>query len=159
MPIPPFEPSSSGVLPPGDWPATVDEIEDRFGKEGIKRQRLFGNVQMFIEALWANGVTEIWIGGSFVTDKRRPDDADMLFAAPAGSDPDSWGKYSGLPTYRTWIEKNHGIDFWRMPAYQRRLGRLVTIHDYFSEKNGVKRGLLKVIPRNQTRGGGQHDSQ
>src|SRR3954463_443452 len=117
MPIPSFN-QSSGALPPGDWPATLDEVEGRYGTAGIKRQRLFTELRAFVEALWALGVTEIWIGGSFVTDKKRPGDVDMIFAAPPGSDPDSWGKYSGLPTYRQWIKDHHGIDFWRMPAYQ-----------------------------------------
>ena len=93
--IPAFDPDT-GALPPGDYWATVEEIGDRFGFTPRRRWLLKG-MRAAVEAFWAAGIQEIYIDGSFCTEKPDPGDVDgywvglsptkayMIASIPTGS--------------------------------------------------------------------------
>src|SRR5205823_1681034 len=87
MVLPPF--TSDGLLPPGDYPLTIDELRASYliSGEGVGvpewdvpwRARLANNLGLFTGQLWQVDVERIFVDGSFVTDKPRPGDIDVYF--------------------------------------------------------------------------------
>jgi len=85
--LPPFDPS--GLLPPGDYEMTLEELKDSMLVEGPDegypdwdsrwRLRLVENLEILVGQLWEIGVTEIFVDGSFVEDKDHPNDIDGYF--------------------------------------------------------------------------------
>ena len=64
--IPPFD--DSGFLPPGVHPATLKEIEARFGRESELRRVQMESVRWMVDLAIRAGVQRIVLNGSFVTD-------------------------------------------------------------------------------------------
>ena len=79
--IPAFD-RSTGALPPGNYPATLEEmIRKRFGFTPRRRWLLKG-IRAAVEAFWAAGIREIYIDGSFCTEKPDPGDVDGYWVEP-----------------------------------------------------------------------------
>jgi hypothetical protein len=72
--IPAFDPIT-GALPPGDHKATLKEINRRFGFTPRRRWLLKG-LRTSVEAFWKAGIDEIFIDGSFCSQKPDPGDID-----------------------------------------------------------------------------------
>jgi len=64
--IPPFD--EFGCLPPGVHPATLDEIEARFGRLSEIRRVQMESVRWMADLAIRAGVDRIVLNGSFVTD-------------------------------------------------------------------------------------------
>lgn len=87
--IPEF--GSDGLLPPGDYAATLAELRESILVQGPRnrltypswdanwRLWLVEQLQMMVNQLWMVGVTEIFVDGSFVEDKDHPNDIDGYF--------------------------------------------------------------------------------
>lgn len=83
--------SSHGVLAPGDYPLSLDDLEHSVLVVGPQDQsrysnwntpwrlHLVKNLGVLVRQLWHVGITEIYIDGSFVEDKERPNDIDGYF--------------------------------------------------------------------------------
>jgi predicted nucleotidyltransferase len=76
--IPDF--TDKGYLPEGYHKTTLNEFKDRFSKnKSQKRQEIIKEYEKHLkEILNTNLVTAHWINGSFVTDKKEPEDIDIL---------------------------------------------------------------------------------
>lgn len=74
--IPPFD--ESGCLPPGVHPATLAEIEDRFGRQSELRRVQMESVRWMVDLAVRAGVQRIVLNGSFVTDIMEPNDVDCV---------------------------------------------------------------------------------
>lgn len=85
--IPNFE---DGLLPVGTYEVTLDELRASVLVHGCGdlreknwdtawRNKLVDNLEIMIKQLWAVGVDEIFIDGSFVEDKDHPNDIDGYF--------------------------------------------------------------------------------
>jgi len=73
------------LLPPGRHVLSITELNSLtvldFPKS-VRRRMLFAELQKLVNFLGlANVVGEIWIDGSFLTEKLEPDDIDLSFAA------------------------------------------------------------------------------
>jgi len=84
--LPPFD--EHGLLPAGDYEQTLEELEQSHlvlgpgGDEAwsVKTRRgLVRNLGVLVGQLWQVGITEIFINGSFVEKKARPNDIDGYF--------------------------------------------------------------------------------
>ena len=64
-----------GLLPPGQHPATWEEIAERFGRNG-QRRSVVGGIRLAATALARANCRRLWIDGSFVTSKAKPRDWD-----------------------------------------------------------------------------------
>src|SRR5882724_11780386 len=83
--------TSDGLLPPGDYELTVDELRESLlvvgarapgaspGWDGAWRRQLVENLAILVGQLWQAGITEIFIDGSFAEDKDHPNDIDGYF--------------------------------------------------------------------------------
>jgi hypothetical protein len=70
--------NAHGLLPEGVHPATLEEVLERFGGNERREQLLTG----FLEALRllrAAGCRRVYVNGSFVTSKERPNDIDACW--------------------------------------------------------------------------------
>lgn len=87
MPIP--EVAHDGFLPGGIFDATLDEVEETFGRFGSsdRRVRLFENLGRYIRELnmWRNA-EEILLDGSFISGAEEPNDIDMIVVYREGFD-------------------------------------------------------------------------
>ena len=98
-PIPQF--TEEGLLPPGDYEATLDELRHSIlvvGPEGRIndpkwdapwRKTLVDNLEIMVRQLWQVGIGDIFIDGSFAEDKDHPNDIDGYFVC------DLWRLASG----------------------------------------------------------------
>lgn len=83
--LPPF--TSNGLLPPGDYELSFDEIRKSFLVQGTGgslwdkewRENLVNNLEILATQLWKVGVREIFADGSFAEDKAHPNDIDGYF--------------------------------------------------------------------------------
>ena len=85
--LPPFD--DFGLLPPGDYPLTLDELKHSMLVSGPADSHepwdaewsayLVDNLSVLVQELWAVEITEIFIDGSFVEDKAHPNDIDGYF--------------------------------------------------------------------------------
>ena len=76
MSLPPF--TSDGVLPPGDYPMTLEELRNSPLVLGFDdphlcpdwdaawRETLVDNLARLVGQLWQVGITDIFVNGSFV---------------------------------------------------------------------------------------------
>lgn len=74
----------NGYLPPGIHPATLDEIEARFGWQSEVRQAQMESLRWLVELLRQTGAVRIILNGSFTTDRVDPNDVDCVLLV--GSD-------------------------------------------------------------------------
>ena len=78
-----------GLLPSGDHHLTIVELRQSYlvTGEGLGvpewdsawRAQLVDNLEPFVRQLWQVGVERIFVNGSFVTSKARPEDIDPYF--------------------------------------------------------------------------------
>jgi hypothetical protein len=76
--MPPF--TEQGYLPPGIWPMTWQEFCDRYGYN-TRRINLLSGLLSALRLLIPLGCHTVYIGGSFVTSKEKPNDVDGCFDA------------------------------------------------------------------------------
>jgi len=148
MPIPQLD--DRGVLPEGLHDATVEEIERRFGtfNGSDMRVHLFQRLVAFLQVVrrWGNA-DEILIDGSFVTDKQRPTDIDIILVYRRGFDlqsevrPEEYSLINKTRAKRMW-----GFDVKPVTADSPEKDKWM---GYFSRdtRTGVEgKGLLRIIP-------------
>ncbi|MCC7389451.1 MAG: hypothetical protein IT431_11850 [Phycisphaerales bacterium] len=83
--------TAGGTLPPGDYPMSLAELKesslvlgpgpprDHPVWDAAWREQLVENLSVMVKQLWAVGIDEIYIDGSFVEDKDHPNDIDGYF--------------------------------------------------------------------------------
>ena len=80
--IPPFQ--DRGYLPPGVHPATLDEVEARFGRQSELRCVQMESIRWLVDLARRAGVARLVINGSFVTDVPEPNDVDCVLLVEPG---------------------------------------------------------------------------
>jgi hypothetical protein len=83
--VPKFD--ESGLLPPGDYEATFEDLRRSPLVRGAKdialdrgwRWHLLEQAEILVKQLWQVGVTEVYLDGSFVEAKAHPNDIDGYF--------------------------------------------------------------------------------
>lgn len=83
--------TADGVLPPGDYPLTLQELRESelvLGPGDPKdhptwdapwREKLVDNLAILCDQLRTVGITEVFVDGSFLEDKDHPNDIDGYF--------------------------------------------------------------------------------
>ncbi|MCJ7585542.1 MAG: hypothetical protein MUO30_12340 [Anaerolineales bacterium] len=78
--IPDFD--EHGCLPPGVYSVSIEDVVNRFGgSKSLKRSQLTKNLKDFYSFV-RYYATEIYIDGSYVTQKLAPRDIDMIVIFP-----------------------------------------------------------------------------
>lgn len=76
MPIPALQ--ENGLLPPGLYIASLDEIWERFGCISERRRILFERLRIFVELARHVEALRMFVGGSYITAKTNPGDVDVV---------------------------------------------------------------------------------
>ena len=133
--IPPFD--DSGCLPPGVHPATMAEIEARFGCESELRRVQMESVRWMVDLAVRAGVHRIVLNGSFATDIMEPNDVDCVLLTGRGFPKDPAAE-AGLRA---------GLPFLEIALVRRgRFDRLVRL--FATDRFEVPKGMVEVISWN-----------
>jgi hypothetical protein len=179
MVLPPFD--EFGLLPPGDYALTLEELKQSTLVTGPSpqpepwdsawRAHLVDNLSVLLQELWATGITEIFVDGSFVEDKAHPNDIDGYFECELMSfaSGELQRRLNLLNTHKIWTwepqsrRPYHGSTKLQLPmwhVYRVELyphwGQLCGIHDEHghelefpsafrrSRQSGRARGIVKI---------------
>jgi len=149
--IPAFD-QSTGALPPGNHHATLEQVEERLTLTP-RRRWLMKGLCTAVKAFWAAGIEEIYIGGSFCTEKPDPGDVDGYWVEPDESVYDRidpyWIDFELVPIpqarrlkWRMWAD--HGVEFFIHPAMQ--AGPDISFPQFFQQdRDGRPRGVIQVM--------------
>jgi hypothetical protein len=152
--IPAFDPAT-GALPPGDHRATLEEIGSRFGFTPRRRWLLKG-LRAAVRAFWSAGIEDIYIDGSFCTEKPDPGDVDGYWVEPDDGVYDRidpyWIDFQMLLVphvrkrkWRMWAD--HGVEFFVHPTMQ--AAPAVGFPEFFrQDREGRPRGVIQVVRSN-----------
>jgi hypothetical protein len=152
VPIPEFiEPS--GYLPPGRYLATWTEIVDRFSTNPHRTalsEMLLEALRMLAKA----GCRQVWINGSYVTDKERPGDVDVLYDAWAVR-PNELDQLFRSETAAARADRNkiYGGDYF--PVYDDELDGALISH-FETDRSDIPKGIVQLSLSTLSKDG--HDS-
>jgi hypothetical protein len=131
--IPPFD--EHGYLPPGIHPATLDEIESRFGSESELRRVQMESLRWLFDLARRAGVKRLVIDGSFTTEVFEPNDVDCVLLIEAGfpRDEDAEG------------ELVDGLPFLEMNLVGREDFDMLVEKFFATDRHSIPKGLVEVI--------------
>jgi len=110
--IPNFD--GRGYLPPGLHRATLEEIEQRFGRQSELRRVQMQSLRWLVDMARRAGVLRLVINGSFVTDVFEPNDVDCVLLSETGFPRDVEAEsdiINGLPFLEVQLVNQEGFDF------------------------------------------------
>jgi hypothetical protein len=124
-----------GCLPPGVHPATLDEIDTRFGQLSELRRVQMESVRWMVDLATRAGVVRVVLNGSFVTDIMEPNDVDCVLLIGRGFPVDAIAE----------AEINAGL-----PFIELKLVGQVDFDEYVnvtfgSDRMGIPKGMIEVI--------------
>ena len=131
--IPPLD--NQGYLPPGIHPATVPEIEARFGRESELRRVQMESLGWLIELAQRAGIRRIVVNGSFVTDKLERNDVDCVLLVTAGFPVDDSAA----------VELLGGLPFINMELVDQEAFDHFTQKTFATDRDLVPKGMIEVI--------------
>ena len=97
MPFPNL--NEQGLLPPGIYDCSLEEIGERFGtfQSTDRRPRLYEKLQAFVRQVRSiNLAIAVIVNGSFVTSKVDPDDIDLILVLPSSHDSQGGARSDGV---------------------------------------------------------------
>lgn len=139
----------NGELPPGEYYASLDEVEAVYGCSTDRRKLLMQGLREAASNFELSGVRTLWIDGSFITDKEEPNDIDgcweyMPVVDMKKLDPVFLGS-------RKVMKNKYGLDFFIANIIEARSG--LPFPKFFQvNRGGDPKGIIVV-----TLGGTQYD--
>lgn len=101
-----------GLLPPGDYKLTIEELIASMLVEGphprpmhwdaVWRRKLVLNLAILANQLWSVGVENIFLDGSFVEEKDHPNDIDGYFECDVSTFLEVTPKLNRMDPYQCW---------------------------------------------------------
>lgn len=131
--IPPFD--EHGYLPPGVHPATLDEVEARFGRESELRRVQMESLRWLVELVHRAGVARLILNGSFVTEVFEPNDVDCVLLIGAGFPRDKEAEaelLAGLPFLEINLVTEADFD-------------LLVEKFFATDRHSIAKGMVEVI--------------
>lgn len=115
--------TEEGLLPPGTHETNLAEVREKMGWSRGRR-RLIDGLQKALELMADCGVHRVYLDGSFVTDKNRPQDIDGCYDPDEGATIESLESMSPIfpPSMQNRVKAREafGVDFF--PAAATELG-------------------------------------
>jgi hypothetical protein len=138
--------TNEGLLPPGVHETDVGELREKIGW-GRKRQGLLEGLEEALELMASCGVTRVYLDGSFVTDKDRPNDIDGCYDLAEDVTAEDLERLAPIfppsPSNRAEAKRRFGVDFF--PAAATELGSGQPFLRFFqTDREGRERGVLSV---------------
>jgi hypothetical protein len=146
MRIPPLQPN--GELPPGEYPASLDEIERVYGHANDRRRLLMRGLRDAAAQFVRAGVRTLWVNGSFVTDKEMPNDIDGCWEFTPSVAVDQLDTVF-LQRSRQGMKDKYGLDFFIANIIEADSG--LPFPKFFQiSRDGEPKGIL-VVPLGEAR--------
>lgn len=131
--IPTFD--EHGNLPPGVHPATLDEVEARFGRDSELRRVQIESLRWLVDVAGRAGVIRLVINGSFVTDVLEPQDLDCVLLIGSGFPQDHAAEaelLAGLP----FLE----LSLVSQPDYD------LLVEEFFAtDRHAIPKGMVEIV--------------
>jgi hypothetical protein len=136
--------NEDGLLPPGVYPAGLEEIRQRFGGRNVVRRRLFGGLTQALQNLREAGVKRVYVDGSFVTDKAFPNGVDGCWDAGGTIDLGKLDQvFLDFTDRRRKMKEKYGVDFF--PASSVEGNSRQAFLDFFQvDRDGRSKGVLVI---------------
>ncbi len=140
------ESDKNGNLPPGIFEATIEEVEERFSIN-FQRKKLFG-LLLEVLAIFRNcGCPEVYLDGSYITNKDEPEDYDLCYEPTGINATDEFFEFLKSKDRRK--ERYGGDIFPRMPEPPYHYDHVV--HWQIDGRNDdAAKGILKILLRSET---------
>ena len=139
--IPEF--NAHGLLPEGVHSATLEEVLERFGGNDRRGQLLTGLVEA-LRLLRAAGCQRVYINGSFVTSKERPNDIDVCWDIE-GVDADALDPvFFDFSDGRAAQKARFGCEFFPAQAPEGITGRAFLEFFQFDKQTGEPKGIVEL---------------
>jgi hypothetical protein len=132
--IPPF--NDLGYLPPGVHPATLEEVDARFGAQSEIRRVQMESVREMVDLAARARVKRIVLNGSFVTDTIEPVDVDCVVLIDQGTG-------LGLAALR---ELRKGLPFLDLKIARARAFEEYVHHVFATDRLGHRKGIIELAP-------------
>ena len=136
-----------GDLPPGVYPATLQEALDHFGKGSIQRAVVAGRLERIYRLAASTGhLARFVVFGSFVTNKPSPNDVDIILLMDDDFDLSGLSGDAALLFQHMIAETRFGASiFWvrRPVAFG---GEQAMIEHWQVRREGGQRGIIEIIP-------------
>jgi hypothetical protein len=131
--IPPF--NDTGRLPLGIHPATLDEIEARFGQQSEIRTVQMESVRWLVDLAIRAGAERIVLNGSFVSDIMEPNDVDCVVLAGRGFPKDAVAE----------AELRAGLPFLDIAIVRRKDFEDLVNVVFATDRRNVVKGMVEVV--------------
>ena len=131
--IPPFD--DTGCLPPGIHPATLSEVEARFGVQSELRRVQTESVRWMVDLAHRAGVERIVLNGSFVTDIMEPHDVDCVLQIPPGFPADPVAE----------AELNAGLPFLDIALVAQSEFNEFVGEVFATDRFGMPKGMVEIV--------------
>ena len=140
--IPDFD--ADGLLPQGIYPATLEEVTERFGGNRRRRELLKGLGEA-LSLLRSAGCRRIFINGSFVTSKQHPNDIDVCWDV-AGVDPDALDPvFFDFDDGRAAQKARFGAEFFPAQVPEGLTGKTFLEFFQVDKQTGEAKGIIELI--------------
>lgn len=142
MPIPAL--NEHGLLPAGVHDCTVEEMHASFAWNEYRRHLVESFTQFLTDEIHDEFGSPVYADGSFVTDKERPSDLDVVLDLHDRSDAENWRGLMFMREHQVRIREQYGLDFWiNFP----RANDFVAFFQYAGHKTAKFRGLDSRHPK------------
>jgi hypothetical protein len=131
--LPPFD--KFGNLPRGIHQASIEEIVDRFGHGSPEREVEICELMEVIAWAKQHGVRRLIINGSFVTDKRDPNDIDVVLLPPR-DERQQQTMFEGEPMW-PFLQLLVAADDADLERW--------AVDDFGTDRNGCPKGVVEVV--------------
>jgi hypothetical protein len=139
--IPDFQ--SNGLLPPGIHQANWEEFSKRFGLTSYRRE-LLGGLERAAHDLKSAGCKRIFVNGSFVTSKERPNDFDVCWDS-TGVDPELLEPvFLDFSDRRTAQKQKYFGEFFPAQTVETGAGRLFLDFFQIDKETGTPKGIIEI---------------
>ncbi len=122
-----------GNLPPGIHLASIEEVVERFGRGSAEREV---EIRELLElTAWArqHGVRRLIVNGSFVTDKRQPNDVDVVLLPGSHEDATTELALPAWPFLQILVAADEAdLECW-------------ATDDFGTDRQGRPKGVVEVI--------------
>jgi hypothetical protein len=131
--IPPF--NEHGYLPPGIHPATLDEVESRFGYGSELRRVQLESLRWVVDLAGRAGVVRLIINGSFVTDVIEPQDVDCVPLIGDGFPQDPAAE----------VELIAGLPFLELSMVSQSDFEVLVNEFFATDRNTIGKGMVEIV--------------
>ena len=138
--------TEDGLLPPGVHETDLEELREKMGWSR-KRQGLLEGLEEALELMAACGVVRVYLDGSFVTDKDRPNEIDGCYDLSEDVTAEDLRCLAPIfppnPSNRAEAKRRFGVDL--LPAAATEVGSgQPFLHFFQTDREGRERGVLSL---------------